>query len=248
MLIDSHIHIGQFNDIYFDPVKVANNLKKLGVKKCLVMSTSTMSTIFDYSRVKQELVLIKQSAPDETILGLWVIPEIVKQGKLKEYLDLDYKIIKIHPYAHRWNVKGRAIRKVFEFAGEKKLPVIIHTGGCTESDAGSFLNICKWFSEIQIVLAHGRPIDQALKVLEKCENTFVDTAFMPLNDIKRLVKCGLEEKIIFGSDYPMDTYFYPNQSAMTRYRNRLERIKNVFNIETIERIFYKNFCKISIGK
>jgi predicted TIM-barrel fold metal-dependent hydrolase len=85
----------------------------------------------------------------------------------------------------------------------------------------------KDYPYVKTILAHGRPIDQAYKIIRQYSNAHVDTAFMPIEDINFLIENGVKNKIIFGSDYPIDSYFYPEQDRKERYASRLNQLKKL---------------------
>lgn len=112
-------------------------------------------------------------------------------------------------------------------AGNNNLPLLIHTGGRPEAEPLQFERFIKDYSEVKTILAHGRPIDQACEIIKRYSNAYVDTAFMPIEDINFLIETGLKNKIIFGSDYPIDSYFHPEKDRKEVYINNLNQLKKL---------------------
>ena len=51
----------------------------------------------------------------------------------------------------------------------------------------------------------------------------VDTAFMPISDLRRLIVAGLGSRVLFGSDVPIDRC-YRRGEPRPRYRRRLAAV------------------------
>ena len=62
MICDSHIHVGQFRDIYTFPEELVSFLDKVGVEKFAVSSTSIWEE--DYDKVLHEIQTLVYLAKD----------------------------------------------------------------------------------------------------------------------------------------------------------------------------------------
>ena len=165
IMIDVHVHVGQFKDeLYFSPEQVSQNMKELNIERYYFSSTSTGTIPFKSVRSEiEELVLLSEG---RAVPFLWVSPGMLKHSNdLKCYFFRDFAGIKIHGRFHGWEPYGKPIRRVLEIARDKNLPVMLHTGGDTHCDAGAYINLCLEFNDVKIILAHGRPIDQAIEVM-----------------------------------------------------------------------------------
>lgn len=244
MICDAHVHIGKWNDgIYFSPQDVANKLKDLGVKKWAVSSTSSIDNNFD--AVKAEFDEMLALAQEETVPLLWVTPEMIEQsGDLTRYDSILFKGLKIHAFANQWNLNGQAIRLVMAAAEKRKLPVLIHTAWTPESEAGKYNKICSEFSGVKIILAHGRPLDQTIQVMRGNENVYVDTAYMPVKDIAEVLHTLGTDRILFGTDFPLDEYYYPGESLTERYRNRVTMLAEMFGEDVFLTWANKNYYEV----
>jgi len=226
MTTDCHIHIGEFYDLYFEPVTIAKELISMGIDKWYVSSTTTCSPVFDFSKITKEIKAMLDYAPKQTVPNMWITPEMIKNSPdLSLYNTFPYGMIKIHPYSFSYS--ETLIEKVFEFAVNNSLPLLIHTGGRPEAEPLRFEKFIKDYPDVETILAHGRPIDQAYKIIKQYSNAYVDTAFMPINDINFLIEKGLKDKIIFGSDYPIDSYFHPKKNRKEAYINFLNQLKKL---------------------
>ena len=210
-LFDGHVHIGQFNSRYFRPEVIAQTLLEIGVTRWVFSSTSSV-TLGWGAQVKDVRAHLKV-AWRESLPLLWVTKALLNSSScLAQLEELPFIGIKLHGYLEPWNPHGKPIYRVFEVAAQHRLPILLHTGGCSRSNAGRYLQVCRDFPSVRVILAHGRPIIGALRVLATCPNTYVDTAFMPAADVCRVVRHHGAERVIFGSDLPIHKHFFPKQS------------------------------------
>ena len=75
-------------------------------------------------------------------------------------------------------------------------------------------------------------------MIESLDNVFVDTAFMEESNIKILVKRGLAEKILWGSDYCIPQFFDPSINPTIYYQTRLDYIRNICSAQQFDQITY----------
>lgn len=90
---------------------------------------------------------------------------------------------------------------------------MIHTGEDVVANAITFENYYAEYPQLQFILAHGKPFQQALNMLKKYNNITIDSAFMNATDVNRFCKAGFPDKIIFGSDAPINKLFYRKLST-----------------------------------
>ena len=219
-VVDAHVHVGQFGAKYFDPFEIGQFLVRQGVVGC-VASTPVAAT-GKHDEAIRDLDRLMSVAGLSVWPLLWVTP-----GLLARHPDLDaplrrlpYRGLKIHPRANKWS--GEMLDMAFRVAEERNLGIMLHTDD--DYPAGNCRGLLMRHPRAKVVLAHGRPIEQAQAVLRECPNAFVDTAFMPLPLIRGLVGQGFGDRIIFGSDAPIDRCYYVGSSTR-RYRARLQSIQ-----------------------
>lgn len=221
---DSHVHVGYLRDRYFGAERVVSWLQSIGVESWVFSCSSASNMPWNYVRLEYEGMMRLSAGKGYPLL--WLTPSMLRASPdLKLYEGFPWHGIKLHGY-NGWDPSGKPINRVLHLAKEYCLPVMLHTGGRPCCEAGRYLRICRSFSEVPFVLAHGRPIQEAIHVLRECENTWVDTAFMPLTDVVRLINEGLGDRIVYGTDLPAPACFLA--SSVVRYvKRRLKRIKEI---------------------
>ena len=218
-MIDYHVHIGQFESEYFYPHIVIEALYHCGIKGAYISST-TSCIPWDNSKEKSEIlkhirdeVVEVYEIADELCFDArvlcWVIPRRYEEGDsvAEMYSECNYFGFKIHPRAHEWDVTNPIICKLFDeicdIAENNNVPIYIHTGLCEFEYPNKFE---KWFRErenVLFVLAHCKEPDETAKVINKYENVYCDVAFNDTVTYEKLLKSNLQNKVLFGTDFPV---------------------------------------------
>ena len=221
---DHHIHIGQFNDKYFQPHSVIETLYKNGIKGCWFSSTTSCLGWLD-NKTKDMLI---SHVHDEIIEALetakklhfdakplyWVIPQRHFEGEsISEVMaNLPYAGFKVHTRAHNWNIKesqiGILFTEVCKYAQKNNMPIVIHTGS---EECENPQKLKKWFTDfstVKFVLAHCRPLDIVIQILKQYNNVFGDSSFVSKETLEKINQSSFYERILYGTDYPVNTSIY----------------------------------------
>lgn len=231
MIIDNHVHVGWYSDGYHSPLEVWRSLKDAGVNSAVVSSTSTCAEL--YHNILTEFYQLFSIAGKEKICPvLWLTPTmLLKDWPLKKLLKsrIEWRGIKLHYVSHTlWSRTPWLVDKTINVArGLGNVPVLLHTGDWDSCHAGVFENVIAANTDLKFVLAHGRPIDETINLMKIFTNVWTDTAFMPIEDIKKLVNVGLTNKVLFGSDLPINKLYYSNISAKDYLLGRINAIKGI---------------------
>ena len=210
MIFDFHVHMGQYFDDYYTPPRILRTLRAAGITHFAYSSTSTIVTD-DASFLLEERIAMHELSGGKAKPILWVTHDMLKKSRdLSLYMDdAGGKIVglKLHGVSEPWEPFGKDLKRVFDIAKEYKIFVMLHTGEHEECEAGIYKRICKAYTDVSVVLAHGRPIQQTIEMLHECPNTFVDTSFMPHEYLRILIKIAHEynftDRILFGTDTPI---------------------------------------------
>lgn len=172
--------------------------------------------------------------------------------------DLGLKGLKFHPPLQNFFMNDEKIFPIYEKALEFNIPVIFHVGTtpfgslCRLSQADPLLvdDIAFEFPDLRIMLTHLGTLwhNKSFMVVEKNPNVFIDTAAY-LYEIPQLLTMDLirrigEDKIIFGTDYPMP---YSGQvHQMIDFVRCIEELEISEDIR--EKIFSKNLETLLYGQ
>ena len=245
-LIDAHIHVGQFRELYESPKELVEYLSSVGVSRFAVSSTTTCEE--NYTIVIKEFQELKTIAADNCIPVLWLTIQSLYNGGADILLnsDINWECIKIHPALspHEWSKNTENIGIAIAIAKDLRVPILIHTGETEGCHPSCFENSIKKHPEVTFILAHGRPIGETLELMKKYSNVWADTAFMPIENIVKLCEEKLSERVLWGSDYPITKYYYPQADMKTYYIELIRQLKDTVNNEDFERITHENFDRL----
>ena len=154
----------------------------------------------------------------KTVPLYWVILEIhfskdVNISIEKAMQDIPYKGFKLHPRGNHWDLSDKKTfelaEEVFSYANENNLPILIHCGYDDFENPKFFEKLIAKYQNVKVQLAHCKPVEDTIYMLEKYPNTICDTAFVPEDVITQIKEAGFERRILYGSDFPI-THWYKN--------------------------------------
>lgn len=241
ILHDAHVHVGQFRDLYSSPDEVFAFLDAFGVDRMAVSSIGTCEG--DPEIPIREVGRMVELGGKRILPVLWLNPEWVEGDALQRLLNcgIGWKCLKVHGYFSRWEDCPALLQATVDLSRKMNVPILFHTGGRPESDAGEYLSIAKKNPEVTFILAHSRPVDQAIRVLESCSNVLADTAFTPEEDVAEMIRHGLAARILWGTDYPLHNVFYEDDDIAAHLNTRIESFRNVMSSAEWEMVSHENF-------
>lgn len=245
MLIDTHVHVGQFENQYFAPSSVKRLMKQVNVDYYAVSSTSMCEE--NYEKVLLELHTLIQIDQDKVLPVMWITPEGLK-GNIAWFLesDIKWRCLKIHPELHpnEWKPQSGQLEEVVDIAFELSIPLLIHSGNDSCSLCGRFEYLIAQNFNVIFIIAHGRPHSDALRLAKMYPNVYIDSAFMTIDNMMDYVNNKLEHKLLWGTDVCIPQLFYPKIGLVDYYSNKLFALRQKCNLEQFENITYKNAIKV----
>jgi hypothetical protein len=247
-MTDSHIHIGQFYDTYYDPCEIIRIVMDSGMEGLIFSSTTSCVDNISYTKVEREITGLFSHVPWSAEIVkpyLWYIPAYAAQGVSPEtaMANMPYKGIKLHPLAHHWDLGDKKmvsiLHSLFDYADQHNLPFLIHTGHSGVDAADTFSTFFSEYPEVKVTLAHCRPLDKTIGMMQKHENVYCDTAFVEEGSIRQIIEAGFASRIVSGSDFPITHYYrtkYPQEGespAITleeKYREDISQMRLYRNI------------------
>jgi predicted TIM-barrel fold metal-dependent hydrolase len=119
-------------------------------------------------------------------------------------LDLGARGIKLHPRAQRFMLNDERLAPVFELAGERRVPILIHGGRGLPPIADHLRRLIDMYPEAQLIIAHAGIAD--LGNLAACfagkRGVFFDTSVWSAVDLLDFLHLVPPEQVLYASDYP----------------------------------------------
>lgn len=233
MIIDNHVHVGWFTDGYHTPREVWNSAVAAGIDGMAVSSTSTCAEL--YKVVVREMRELIRLGGEQIHPILWLTPRMMKCRYALPYMlhsKIKWRGIKMHWEAHKeWENNKKLVIQALEVARRLQVPVLLHTGNFETCHAKLFNRIIENYPDLTFVLAHGRPVNEAIEILRNYTNAFVDTAFIPAEDLQMIKEqCG-SERILFGTDIPINRVYYKEMDTTAFIQHNIGMIRYVLGKE-----------------
>ena len=219
-MTDHHLHIGQFNEVYYDALELFQVIESLsprtGITEVHYSSTSSCRDDAELSGVEEEISYAQKF--ESKILTarpyLWFIPRYAEQGISAESAAgaFDYCGVKLHPAGQVWDEEKpahkKALHQIFRWADDNKKSVLIHCGPQKCDLPSRFEPFFREYTGARIILAHSNPVAETARLVNELPNVFCDTACIEEKNLSLLMKKVRDKsKILFGSDFPVSHYW-----------------------------------------
>ncbi len=245
MLIDSHIHVGQYYNIYTSPQDLLQLFDAVCVGQFAVSSTSICEG--NYDKVLNELQELSIIAHERMLPVLWIIPVMLKDGGLERFLSsgIQWCCLKIHPQLNPfyWQQNSADLETVINLAKKLNVPILIHTGEKDGCEPLLFKEAIATNPSVKFILAHARPLEQTIMLMKMYQNVWTDTAFVSTENVVDLCNEGLSDRILWGTDYPIPRYFYPEADMKLYYEGLLQALQKSVTQADYAKITSENFLR-----
>lgn len=265
MIIDTHVHIGAFDDFVMTPEDVLYSMEKYGVDFSLVSDGEAVE--FDHvgqpvpknlqrsqNRVFRDTIRFARKHPDKIGAVPWLkihseLPDEEFRAILKKNRDIVYAF-KFHPFHSRTAPDDDRLEPIYRLAAEYDLPIVSHTGGCEEARSVHLYHAAKRHPELSFVMVHldlGTDNSEAIELLGKLPNLYGDTTWVPVKSTLEAVRRWGSEKILFGSDNPIDgrdTYLHNKTGDRSLYQEYFNEFRSMIPPEDYDNIMYKNAVRL----
>ncbi len=255
-IIDCHTHVfppkiarkavQAIGDFYGIPMTRSGSMKELcteaklfGMEKMLISSTATKS---EQVRPINDFLKDSQNEHEEFFAFGTLFPEMSTyemEAEVDRILQMGLYGVKLHPDFQHIKADSDGMKRIARLLAGK-LPVLIHAGdsrydfsnpdrirGLIESAPPTFTLIAAHFGGYGVW-------DEAAEKLRGYDNLYVDTCssleFLKPDRVKELIALYGEDKVLFGTDYPM-----------WNYQDELERVERLdLASGTLKKILYLN--------
>lgn len=226
------MHIGQFEECYYNPYKVIKVLASCGVIGAYVSSTTSCIEWSNPSEkeliiehIRNEFIELESSA---TLLKFdarplcWIIPQRYFEGESirSVFEESMYKGFKIHPRVHKWDLSDSRVcslmDEICQCAEEKSFPIFIHTGICDFERPEKFEEWYRRYSRVTFVLAHCKNTNSVIEMFKKYGNVHGDVSFCSLDSFLQISESGFSDRLLFGSDFPVTDYLCGKKTSNTK--------------------------------
>lgn len=240
MIIDNHVHVGWFSDGYHSPKEVWYITQSAGIDEIVVSSTTTCAYKCLYKLILREMRELKKLGGSAIHPILWVRPDFLNgrcRYAISQFLrGLKWEGVKIHYEAHpEWMFRSDLVEKAILLAERLNVPFLIHTG-VGKTSAGCFEKFIKRHPNCIFILAHGSPPQEAICLLKKYSNCYVDTACMLKSSMEQFVQAGVGCQLLFGTDMPICSHEIGIDAEIRYIQHKREELASLVDMETFKHI------------
>ena len=261
MIIDTHVHIGNMLNFVMTEEDVITSMDKNGIDHSIVSSINAaefdhelrpVPLKYQHSQLEclDDVISFVKKYPDRLSAAVWVRPYMEKAdydlykaiNDNRKYI----KAVKFHPYHSNVPFDSEVMEPFIELAQHYGLPAVVHTGGSDAASCTRVYNMAKRFPKTRFVMVHmglGTDNSEAIELIGRLPNLYGDTTWVPLKSTVRLIREVGVEKIMFGSDNPIDgrdTYICNRAGERSLYQQYFNELKELISPEQYDKLMYLN--------
>jgi uncharacterized protein len=137
------------------------------------------------------------------------------ESKVRKFKAAGAVGMKIHPAMQLVRANNKRVMRLIKLCGELKLPCLFHSGSSDVAPAFQkdlprveyFREPIAAMPEATFILGHSgiHMYREAIELAQKYPNVFLELSGQPPARIREMIDAGIEDRLLFGSDWP----FYP---------------------------------------
>lgn len=186
---------------------------RAGVDKALVQSVAT--TPHQVSSINHFIANEVEKHPDR-LIGFGTLHPASENivADLRELLSLGLKGVKLHPDIQDFKIDDYRALSIYEACEAHGVPILFHAGDSRydRSNPNRLVPVLRIYNRLTVIAAHfgGYSMwEEAAEALAGLPNLYVDCSssmpFLSDEKIKEYIRRFGDDRVLFGSDYPMWT-------------------------------------------
>ncbi|MCL2517663.1 MAG: amidohydrolase family protein [Oscillospiraceae bacterium] len=212
-IIDMHTHMGLQYCLYHpdhDADSMVRFMDEVGVEFIIC---SPCEDLFNGGTKRKHITEAMQKYPTRIRGYYGVNPAFgFNKAEMKNYVGF-----KLLPDYHRTEVTSDLYRPALEYADENKMIILSHTWGVSMNgescnSADKIARILETYKNIKFIMGHSiqGQVNLAIELAKTYPNAYLDTCDTGrLNGVlEKMVRGAGAEKVVFGTDAPMQSYYY----------------------------------------
>lgn len=231
MIIDSHLHQGTRGIFDLPCELVLEQMDRYGIDRGIVSSVECAEYQPDRDEVFPEpdtqlqtnhrLLELVKSSGGRLVQSFWCKPATESAQGVLEFCRENREYVrglKFHPFYSRLPLEDTRYRPYLEIARILSLPVSVHTAPDNRSTPRQLLRLAREYPQVQFIMVHmelGTDHEDAINCVSRADNLYGDTTWVTADKVNRAMQICGSEKILFGSDAPIDAdHNYPFYSQL----------------------------------
>jgi uncharacterized protein len=209
-VIDFHGHVGRWERFGMDddPALMLRAMDAVGIDLACVFNVFYP----DGTTGNNATACFVAQHPDRFIGFAYVsplMPERMVPELLRAIDELRFAAIKLYPPYTPWALNEPPWEPIYQFADERGLTIILHTGPEVQSQPRFIADIAPRYPNANFVAGHAgnTPLEraQAIAAVQAHPNVYVETCstFRTPGVVEQLVNEAGADRVLFGSDLPL---------------------------------------------
>ena len=230
--IDAHAHLGYWPTLKSAKDVLIKSTEKNKIDFTLLSFDGSEFFCTRGDKLTSQLIGSKKalhfckSFPNKFGMLIWVRPNTEKNIEeldsfIKKHRNFIYGI-KYHPWCSQLRINSPKVIPYLELARKYDLPVLVHTANDKFSNIKYLERCMDKFPDLTFIAAHcilETDHQKIIQTLKKYHNLYCDTAWVDINFINSLKKEKLMDRVMFGTDNPIDSYRTLDEEIYQNYFN-----------------------------
>ena len=212
LVIDAHCHMGRygnFNIPKHDAASMVAQMDRLGIRACISAHHAAIASDQRYGN--DEVLQAMADFPGRiygyaTVSPNYPADEII--AELERCIVGGMIGVKFHPDLHGCMVDDDKYRPAWEYANERHLPLLSHTGTGGKNPVKTFEKLAEMYPNVSILLGHSgfgsEGANQTIEAVRNQPNIYAEITGSTViyGTLERMVHAVGADRVLFGTDLP----------------------------------------------
>jgi predicted TIM-barrel fold metal-dependent hydrolase len=222
MIVDAHVHLmtdstgwyaykksaGGSDARVWDAEATVRLLDESGIDQCWLFTLAGLYGFNDWRAANDQVIAAARQFPDRLIPFCTAFPNQDPNAaavEIRRCLDLGCKGVKFHPWLQSFPANSAYLYPSLELCGERRIPVLFHTGTPPYSQAFQVMEQARRFPSVPFVIGHFGKIMflDAVRSAELYPNVYLETSGAQVADLQFALEHIAPARILFGTDLPI---------------------------------------------
>lgn len=208
LTIDAHNHVGACHGESQTGQELLQRMNDAGVQRACVFPF--VEGNFSNDDVDVAVAADRDRLIPYLAVNPWDVDHAV--AELERRVAAGYRGLKLHPTIHGYHLSNlQLVGPLMEIIRDAGLVLIAHGASDLHNSPLEFARLAQAFPEVPMLIAHSGTFwshGQAIEVARENANIYLETARIPVHEVRESVDALGAEKVIWGTDSPYVDYSF----------------------------------------
>ena len=204
-IFDAHLHLGtDIDGMVGDYDRLESIMADYGISRAFMFCLDEPDRHPAFSAANDRTLAFAERSGGRLVPFVRLDLNETPLEEAKRCLDAGARGIKLHPRAQRFDAADERLGPIFELAGERRLPILIHGGRGLPPIADGLARLMDTNPDVTLIIAHAGIADLAhLSVaMAGRKGVLFDTSTWGAIDLLDLYRRVPPEQVVYASDFP----------------------------------------------